>query len=102
MMEGVVNSPEGTGGPAKITDFGQSVVVGGKTGTADVGDHQRQQAGAGRLVHRVRPRAGQPAIAVAVLIENGGVQGNETTGGLAAGPVAKKVMTAYLKSAGVS
>ena len=45
---------------------------------------------------------GSPKIAVAVLIENGGVQGNETTGGLAAGPVAKKVMKAYLKSVGVS
>ncbi len=37
MMEGVVTNPEGTGGPANITDLGPSVKVGGKTGTADVG-----------------------------------------------------------------
>jgi peptidoglycan glycosyltransferase len=35
---------------------------------------------------------------VAVIIENGGVNGNETTGGLAAAPVAKAVMEAYLRS----
>ncbi len=37
MMEGVVTSPEGTGGPANVTEFGHSVKIGGKTGTADVG-----------------------------------------------------------------
>jgi peptidoglycan glycosyltransferase len=36
-----------------------------------------------------------------VIIENGGVAGNESAGGQAAGPVAKAVMEAYLKSAGV-
>ena len=35
---------------------------------------------------------------MAVVIENGGVNGDETTGGLAAAPVAKAVMEAYLKS----
>jgi peptidoglycan glycosyltransferase len=35
-------------------------------------------------------------------MENAGVAGNETTGGLAAGPVAKQVMEAYLKSIGTS
>jgi penicillin-binding protein A len=43
-----------------------------------------------------------PKIAVAVIIENGGVAGNESAGGAAAGPVAKKVMEAYLKQIGVS
>jgi peptidoglycan glycosyltransferase len=102
MMEGVVSDPEGTGHAAAINDIaGMSVVVGGKTGTADTGI----------FVHGVQtpPHAwfsgfalvnGQPKIAVAVIIENGGVNGNETTGGLAAAPVAKAVMEAYLKSGG--
>jgi peptidoglycan glycosyltransferase len=100
MMEGVITSPEGTGGPANITDI-PGVVVGGKTGTADTGI----------FVHgkETPPHAwfsgfalenGTPKIAVAVIIENGGVNGDETTGGLAAAPVAKAVMEAYLKSGG--
>ena len=101
MMENVVNDPRGTGGPAAITDprlKQAGVVVGGKTGTADVG---------ATSASRVEPDAwfsgfamvnGQPKIAVAVIIENGGVAGNESAGGAAAGPVAKQVMTAYLKS----
>ncbi|MGH8961856.1 MAG: peptidoglycan D,D-transpeptidase FtsI family protein [Jatrophihabitantaceae bacterium] len=100
MMEGVITSPEGTGGSANITDI-PGVVVGGKTGTADTGI----------FVHgkETPPHAwftgfalenGTPKIAVAVIIENGGVNGNETTGGLAAAPVAKAVMEAYLKSGG--
>ncbi|MDP9116927.1 MAG: penicillin-binding transpeptidase domain-containing protein [Actinomycetota bacterium] len=100
MMVGVVTSPEGTGGSAAITDI-PGIVVGGKTGTADTGI----------FVHGVQtpPHAwfsgfalvkGTPKIAVAVIIENGGVNGSETTGGLAAAPVAKAVMEAYLKSPG--
>jgi peptidoglycan glycosyltransferase len=100
MMEAVVDSPEGTGGAAAIPSSDiPNVVVGGKTGTADTGI----------FVHGVAtpPHAwfsgfalqnGIPKIAVAVIIENGGVNGNETTGGLAAAPVAKAVMEAYLKS----
>ncbi len=102
MMEGVVNNPQGTGGPAKITAFGQSVVVGGKTGTADVGVTSASKQAPDAWFTGFALVQGSPRIAVAVLIENGGVQGNETTGGLAAGPVAKKVMTAYLKSVGVN
>ena len=45
---------------------------------------------------------GDPRIAVAVIIENGGVAGNESAGGKAAGPVAAAVMNAYLRSTGVS
>ena|SRR5579859_6584875 len=100
MMEGVISAPEGTGHAAAITDI-PNVVVGGKTGTADTGV----------FVHGVEtpPDAwftgfalvnGNPKIAVAVIIENGGVNGNETTGGLAAAPVAKAVMEAYLRSGG--
>jgi peptidoglycan glycosyltransferase len=100
MMEGVISAPEGTGRAAAIDNI-PGVVVGGKTGTADTGV----------FVHGVQtpPDAwftgfallnGNPKIAVAVIIENGGVNGNETTGGLAAAPVAKAVMEAYLGSGG--
>ena len=99
MMEDVVTSPEGTGAPANITEL-PSVAVGGKTGTAD-------HCSSNSASHCPPPHAwftgfalrqGQPKIAVAVIIENGGVSGSETTGGLAAAPVAKKVMLAYLRS----
>ena len=99
MMEGVVTNREGTGGPANIpTSEIPDVAVGGKTGTADVGT----TSGSG-----LQPDAwftgfalvkGEPKIAVAVVMENAGVSGNEVTGGEAAGPVARKVMEAYLKS----
>jgi penicillin-binding protein A len=102
MMEHVVTGPEGTGGPANITQFGPSVVVGGKTGTADVGATSASKVAPDAWFTGFALVQGSPRIAVAVVIENGGVQGNEATGGLAAGPVAKKVMTAYLKSVGVS
>jgi peptidoglycan glycosyltransferase len=99
MMDGVVNSPEGTAHIPDFTGFSQGVVVGGKTGTAD---HC-----AGNGPNCPNPHAwftgfaldhGVPKIAVAVIIEDGGVAGNEVTGGLAAGPVAARVMKAYLSS----
>jgi peptidoglycan glycosyltransferase len=98
MMGAVVTAPEGTGGPAAINDI-PGVTVGGKTGTADTGVYVKGQ--------QTPPHAwftgfamvnGVPKIAVAVIIENGGVTGDETTGGLAAAPVAKAVMEAYLRS----
>jgi peptidoglycan glycosyltransferase len=101
MMEGVVTSPEGTGGPANITDLGPSVQVGGKTGTADVGATSASTTPPDAWFTGFSLVNGSPKIAVAVVIENGGVAGNETTGGLAAGPVAKNVMEAYLRSIGV-
>ena len=95
MMEGVVTSPEGTGHPAAIN----GVVVGGKTGTADTGrklpNGQDEPPDAWFIGYGMVN--GVAKIAVAVLIENGGVAGNETTGGEAAAPVAKAVMEAYLK-----
>ena len=54
MMDGVVTEPEGTGGPAKITDL-PGVVVGGKTGTADAGIlTSGSETPPRRLVHRLR------------------------------------------------
>jgi penicillin-binding protein A len=102
MMERVVDSPEGTGGPARITDLGPTVVVGGKTGTADVGITSASKVQPDAWFSGFALVKNVPKIAVAVIIENGGVAGNESAGGAAAGPVAKKVMEAYLKSIGVS
>ena len=102
MMEAVVTAPEGTGGLAAITDLGQDVVVGGKTGTADVGETSASSESPDAWFTGFALDKGAPKIAVAVVLENGGVQGDESAGGLAAAPIAKKVMEAYLKSIGVN
>jgi peptidoglycan glycosyltransferase len=101
MMEGVITSREGTGAPANITDL-PGVVVGGKTGTADHGtpDANGKTPPPHAWFSGFALQNGIPKIAVAVIIEDGGVNGNETTGGLAAAPVAKAVMEAYLRSGG--
>jgi peptidoglycan glycosyltransferase len=100
MMRDVVS--KGTGTAAQIGIPG--VVVAGKTGTADNGP---QDANGN---YQNAPHAwfsgfslynGNPKIAVSVIVENGGVNGNETTGGKAAAPIAKDVMTAYLNSIGI-
>jgi peptidoglycan glycosyltransferase len=97
MMVDVVN--KGTGTAAQIP----GIQVAGKTGTADNGP-QRADGSYVNPPHAwfsgFAP-ADNPKIAVAVIIENGGVAGNETTGGLAAAPVAQAVMKAYLASIGV-
>ncbi|MGI8677472.1 MAG: peptidoglycan D,D-transpeptidase FtsI family protein [Jatrophihabitans sp.] len=103
MMFGVVESPKGTGGPARITEL-PGVRVGGKTGTADHGvpdSKTGKQPPPHAWFTGFALAKGDPKIAVAVIIEDGGVSGNETTGGLAAAPVAKKVMLAYLREIGV-
>jgi penicillin-binding protein A len=98
MMEAVVTAPEGTGQAAQISDMA-GVTVGGKTGTADTGIfHNGVQTPPHAWFCGFALANGVPKIAVAVVIENGGVSGDETTGGLAAAPVAKAVMEAYLKS----
>jgi peptidoglycan glycosyltransferase len=96
MMEGVVT--EGTGGPANVTDLGPDVVIGGKTGTADVGVTSASHVQPDAWFTGFALVKGEPKIAVAVVMENAGVAGNEVTGGQAAGPVAKAVMEAYLKT----
>jgi peptidoglycan glycosyltransferase len=89
MMVSVVDN--GTGRTARIN----GVKVAGKTGTA--------QNVPGKPPHAwfigFAP-ADNPQVAVAVIIENGGTTGSETTGGLAAGPVAKAVMEAVLNRDG--
>jgi len=97
MMVDVVN--KGTGTAAQIS----GISVAGKTGTADNGPQNPD----GSYVNPPHAwfsgfaPADNPKIAVAVILENGGVNGNETTGGLAAAPVAQAVMKAYLASIGV-
>jgi peptidoglycan glycosyltransferase len=102
-MENVVNDDRGTGKPARITDprLRGLVTVGGKTGTADVGVTSASNVEPDAWFTGFAMVGGQAKIAVAVIIENGGVAGNESAGGAAAGPVAKEVMTEYLKSIGV-
>jgi peptidoglycan glycosyltransferase len=102
MMHGVVTSKEGTGGPANVTGFKTPITVGGKTGTADVGQTSASKQAPDAWFTGFALVKGAPKIAVAVIMENAGVSGNEVTGGEAAGPVAKKVMEAYLRSIGVS
>ena len=89
MMRSVVQ--RGTGTAAQIA----GVDVGGKTGTAENAPNRPPHAwfiGFGK--------SGNRQVAVAVIIENGGNRGNETTGGLAAAPVARDVMRAVLRTGG--
>jgi peptidoglycan glycosyltransferase len=69
--------------------------VAGKTGTA--------QHAQGRPPHAWFigfTSAGDRAIAVAVVVENGGSLGSEATGGHVAAPIAKAVMETYLRGGG--
>lgn len=89
MMQSVVTS--GTGTKAQIS----GETVGGKTGTADNSDAQGNPLAphawfTGYAADPLHP------IAVAVVLENAGVSGNESAGGEAAAPLARDVMKAYL------
>lgn len=101
MMEGVVYNPEGTGGLARIPALEPRVKIGGKTGTADVGATSASPEPPDAWFTGFALVNGTPRIAVAVLLENGGVAGDESAGGKAAAPVAAAVMKAYLHSIGV-
>jgi peptidoglycan glycosyltransferase len=85
MMENVVNAGSGTS--AAIS----GVPVAGKTGTAEVGE------GRAPTVWFVGfAPADNPAVAVAVVVPEGGGVGSEATGGEVAAPVARAVMEAAL------
>jgi penicillin-binding protein 2 len=100
-LGGVVNQPGGTGKASRLKE----VLVGGKTGTAQVvkmheGQYYKKEQG---LPYRFRDHAWfvafapleNPEVAVAVLVEHGG------HGGSAAAPIARKVLEAYFIQKGV-
>jgi len=89
MMRSVVQN--GTGRKAQIP----GVDVAGKTGTAETAPGQAPHAWFIGFAH-----ADGKQVAVAVIIEHGGNSGSETTGGEAAAPIARDVMSAVLKSGG--
>jgi penicillin-binding protein A len=89
MMRSVVQ--RGTGTSAQIP----GVDVAGKTGTAENAPGKAPHAWFIGFA-----KAGDRQVAVAVVIENGGNSGSETTGGKAAAPVAKAVMQAALRTGG--
>lgn len=83
----VANVSEGVASGATI----EGVDVAGKTGTAENGDDQPYS-----LWFTGFAPAEDPKVAVAVVVENGGGQGQEGSGDAIAAPVAKKVMEAVL------
>ncbi|MGJ7439521.1 peptidoglycan D,D-transpeptidase FtsI family protein [Aquipuribacter sp. MA13-6] len=85
MMVDVVEN--GTGTAAQIS----GVQVAGKTGTAQTGNDQAPHA----WFTSFAP-ADDPQVAVAVVVENGGSAGSETSGGRVAAPIARAVMEAVL------
>jgi peptidoglycan glycosyltransferase len=89
MMRSVV--ARGTGTAAQIP----GVDVAGKTGTAENAPNKPPHAWFIGFA-----KAGDRQVAVAVVIENGGNSGSETTGGRAAAPVARDVMRAVLRTGG--
>lgn len=86
MMVDVVDN--GTGAAAQISD----VQVAGKTGTAQTGNDEDPHA----WFTAFAP-ADDPRVAVAVVVENGGSAGSETSGGRVAAPIARAVMEAVLE-----
>jgi peptidoglycan glycosyltransferase len=85
MMQAVVES--GTGRAAAIPGVG----VAGKTGTAQTGNETDPHA----WFTAFAP-ADDPQVAVAVVVENGGTLGSETSGGRVAAPIARDVIEAAL------
>ncbi|MFH1124644.1 MAG: penicillin-binding protein 2 [Pseudomonadota bacterium] len=94
---GVVREPTGTGTKARV----KGITVAGKTGTAQVIALEKDKAGGKReetppefMDHAwfvAAAPAEKPAIALAVLVENGG------HGGSVAAPIAKELIKAYLQ-----
>lgn len=89
-LAGVVNEPNGTAKGAKS----EEILIGGKTGTAQVVGKKRGFTG-GRFADHAWFVAfapvDNPEIALSVFVENGG------SGGAVAAPIAKKAIEAYFK-----
>lgn len=93
-LAAAVNDPEGTGKAAII----ENVIVAGKTGTAQVVS-KKMNVDEKKVPYKLRDHAWfvafapakNPEIVVCVLIEHGG------HGGVAAAPVAKEIISKYLK-----
>ena len=83
MMVDVVQGEGGTGSAAQI----EGLEVAGKTGTA-----QNVEGAAPHAWFIAFAPADNPQIAVAVLVENGGVLGSEATGGEVAAPIARAII----------
>ncbi|MEU0937542.1 penicillin-binding transpeptidase domain-containing protein [Embleya sp. NPDC005971] len=90
MMEDVVTT--GTGGNGRI----DGAVVGGKTGTAQHGENNRAVPYAWFIAYAKADAAAKPAVAVAVVVEDGSADRADITGGGLAAPIAKAVMSAVL------
>jgi penicillin-binding protein 2 len=95
-MRRVVHSIKGT---ARSLSRDIDYIMAGKTGTAQVfGVKEDEEYDAEKLAKKLRDHAlfiafapmDDPQIAVAVIVENGG------SGGAVAGPIARKIMDAYL------
>lgn len=85
MMVGVVQN--GSGSAAQMS----GVQVAGKTGTAE-----NVVGAAPHAWFTSFAPADDPQVAVAVIVENGGSQGSEATGGAVAAPIARAVMEAVI------
>jgi cell division protein FtsI/penicillin-binding protein 2 len=90
MMQDVVT--EGTGGNARI----DGAIVGGKTGTAQHGENNRAVPYAWFIAYAKPTPDAKPAVAVAVVVEDGAALRADITGGGLAAPIAKAVMAAVL------
>ncbi|WP_439673750.1 peptidoglycan D,D-transpeptidase FtsI family protein [Embleya sp. MST-111070] len=90
MMQDVVTT--GTGGNARI----DGAIVGGKTGTAQHGEHNRAVPYAWFIAYAKPSPDAKPSVAVAVVVEDGAADRADITGGGLAAPIAKAVMTATL------
>ena len=86
-MRNVVADPNGTGTAAQIP----GITVAGKTGTAQA------PGGPPHAWFIAFAPAEAPRYAIAVIVERGGDDGSEATGGRVAAPVAAQVLSALLK-----
>ncbi|MFJ7195354.1 MULTISPECIES: penicillin-binding transpeptidase domain-containing protein [unclassified Streptomyces] len=91
MMVDVVEN--GTGSNAAI----DGVTVGGKTGTAQHGIDNSGRPYAWFISWAQSPRSGQPAVAVAVVVEDAAANRADISGGGSAAPIARSVMEAALR-----